>query len=592
MGNPLIKTPWTEAFLVPGYEVKKDGLFVDDPEDEKSQIRLTEAPFWYHSTLVDLDTKEAKIELRYYIEGITHKLFIDRSLFYSQGWLSSLANQYKLPIAPHQQRSISTYLYFADMRCSKIGYTLSHAGWTTLPDGTLEYVPFGSVQPDPESAGIKKRFSFIKSNGDEKKWCDTIFSMLEANPLAVIPFAGSLAAPLLSLLSLPSVVIDVHNTSSSGKTIACSAAMSIWGKPDQLKINWDSTKIALEQNAIAFSDLPLFFDESQLAFPKDVGTSVYNVANGMGRERGAAGGGTRLTGTWSTVLISTGEQSLLSLIPQSFAGLDARIIPVEGKTLQNLDAKGAQSLARVVQNNYGFLAPKYTDHLKRADKAKLFESYTTHLEYIRKLVYPSDVIQMRKSETYAALFVAIDQLLVIYPEYREKIYVLWYSVLSFWQELCKQHSSEQIAHRALSCLLSRCYANVSRFKSDDNAHTERFGTVYKKQFALYPPMFEKLCKEHGFQPENILREFAQRGWLRLNSKGGYKVRTTDSGITKETKQFYSFSDLAVEVYSGTKNMTPDDYEDELIEAWQKGIDAGLPKYEERLVMKDLRFDQE
>jgi len=583
---------WDNAFEVPGYKVTERGLVsicTKEEDGEKKEIEdiITEAPFWYHAAYMDLDTSEAQIELRYVADKTLHKFLIPRSLFYSQGWLSKLAGRHKLPIHPLAHKVVANYLYKADMACTEVGYTSTHAGWQKLPNGAREYVPFGNVRPNPLGEGTKKRFSFIRKNGEKIAWYKRIFSVLEKNPLAVIPFAGSLAAPILSLIDSQSVVIDIHNTSSSGKTIAGLMAMSVWGKPDQLKINWDSTKVALEQNASAFSDLPLFFDESQLnTYPKDIGVSIYNVANGMGRERGAAGGGTRLTGSWSTVLISTGEQSLLSLIPQNFSGLDARIIPVEGKTLGNLNAKQAQGLAIFLKNNYGFLSQDYVDHLKNTNGQKLGERYAYYVDMLQPWVYPGDAIQMRKAETYAPLLLAIEQLYVVLPLYRGQIDTLWFSVLEFWKQLCKNHQNKQVAQLALRILKDFISAKEPHFRNDENNPKERYGTIYKNQEAILPTVLEKLFSSHKLSTENVLREFKERGWLQLDSKGGMKVKTT-FGMGKEQKRFYALTQSAQDAYEKDHIGLFVDQDESAIEAWTKAIDAGALAFEDTLSDEDI-----
>lgn len=579
----LKQEPWSNAFNVPKYTITPAGLHVavKAKDDTEEDVPITDAPFWYHAAYVDLDSNEAQIELRYLAQDVVQTLLIDRDLFYSQGWLAKLAGKYKLPIHPQGHKDVQNYLYRADMACTEVGYTSTHAGWQTLPDGSREYVPFGTIQPNPIGLGTKKRFSYITASGDEQDWYKHIFPILETNPLAVVSFAGALAAPILSLIDSQSVVIDIHNTSSSGKTISGLMAMSVWGRPDRLKINWDSTKVALEQNASAFSDLPLFFDESQLnTYPKDIGTSIYNVANGMGRERGAAGGGTQLTGTWSTVMLSTGEQSLLSLIPKNFSGLDARIIPVEGKTLGGLNARQAQSLAVFVKNNYGHLAPKFVEYLQKADKKKLSTRYEQLTEMLRPWVYPGDAIQMRKAETYAPLILAIELLGKVLPNHEDSTSIMWYALVEFWKELCRKHQSQQVALKALTVIHDFQTENERKFINDQSQANDQYGTMYKGHLAIVPTILEKLLAKNGLSAENTLREFEERGWLILNSKGGKKVKTT-IGLDKKPKDFYALSakaDLAYEQggYSGDF-VDPDD---EALEAWQKALDSGTPTYEE------------
>ena len=231
-------------------------------------------------------------------------------------------------------------------------------------------------------------------------------------------------------------------------------AMSIWGNGEKLKLNWDTTVVGLEQNAAAFTDMPLFFDESQLnRDPKSLGVAVYNIANGIGKVRGAAGGGTQITRTWKTCLLSTGEAALLELIPTTYAGLDARIIPVPGKTLSALDGAQAERLNTVIRENYGHLGRYFIAHLKKLSADELEARWHEAVKELRLHVGLDDNIQRRKAESYAVLLLAIDLLAFVIPEHQEKLLEIHKNLIDHWKEISDLHVADQIAQEALCVLM-------------------------------------------------------------------------------------------------------------------------------------------
>lgn len=100
--------------------------------------------------------------------------------------------------------------------------------------------------------------------------------------------------------------------SKGGKTAALKAALSAWGDPERLMVNFNATQVGLERTAAFYCDLPLGIDERQLAGNNQAGLEkiVYMIASGTGKIRGAKSGGIQATQQWRTVALATGEEPL------------------------------------------------------------------------------------------------------------------------------------------------------------------------------------------------------------------------------------------------------------------------------------------
>jgi hypothetical protein len=80
----------------------------------------------------------------------------------------------------------------------------------------------------------------------------------------------------------------------------------------------------------------------------------------------------------------------------------------------------------------------------------------------------------------------------------------------------------------------------------------RYGKAEHERTLIYPPIFDKAMKEGGFNPDRILRDWAERGLIETDtatSKGKvrYKVRIWDP--YKQTKTYYV--SVLKEEYSGS-----------------------------------------
>lgn len=538
----MTQLPWDDAALPEGYEIDHTGV-----REVSDNYTFTDGPVWLARNLIDIETSQSKLEICYLVDGVVLTVEMEREKLYGQGWASILCALHRFPHPPgDESKSLRKYLYDADQCCKKTAYFSATAGWKELPSKKIEFVPFGDIVPNPTGAGAKQRFSYIKQKGSFEDWLNAVMPVLCENRRACVPFAASLAAPMLSLLQAESVVIDVFNTSSSGKTVACTLAMSIWGNGDKLKLNWDTTQVGLEQNAAAFTDLPLFFDESQLnRDPKSLGVAVYNIANGLGRVRGAAGGGTQITRTWKTCLLSTGEAALLELIPTTYAGLDARIIPVPGKTLEAMDGTEVEKLSATLRENYGWLGPLFIEHLKDFDLEDLERRWHSAIHELRLYVDTDDNIQRRKAESYAVLVVAIDLLQIFFEKEMlaneiifdiQQFDAIHRNLILHWEEISNLHLADQIAQEAL-CVLMDFYATHETAFSNEKDWGKRLGKMKDgKIHFLKETWHQALTRGYAkFSPPNILREFTERGWIELDSDGKPDPRISWGGSNSKAR---------------------------------------------------------
>ena len=77
-------------------------------------------------------------------------------------------------------------------------------------------------------------------------------------------------------------------------------------------VNFNATQVGLERTAAFYCDLPLGIDERQLAGKNQEGLekTIYMIASGTGKIRGAKGGGLQTMRQWRTVAMATGEEPL------------------------------------------------------------------------------------------------------------------------------------------------------------------------------------------------------------------------------------------------------------------------------------------
>lgn len=181
-----------------------------------------------------------------------------------------------------------------------------HHGAYILPNGDI----IGSERVFYN--GDKSQAEAYHSQGSLEDWRAEIGAYLAGNSRLCLAIGTALAAPLMQLLGMESGGFHLYGDSSDGKTTAAKAALSVWGKPDILKLTWEGTGLGFSNIAGARNDGFLVLDEIGQATPRVVAHTAYSVINGTSKAQGAKEGGNRAMKQWRILVFSTGEKTLRS----------------------------------------------------------------------------------------------------------------------------------------------------------------------------------------------------------------------------------------------------------------------------------------
>ena len=178
-------------------------------------------------------------------------------------------------------------------------------------------------------------------------------------------FEGMLADELDS-----SLILHLKGDSSKGKTTFAMLALSVACSPQSIEGNtlfcgWNSTnnfKLSLLRGNYGY---PIVFDEISQSNTNSLTSFVYDVANRQERGRLNSDSSQKKVGTWSTTVISTGEESLLDKCNLN-KGLLVRVLELEFEQI-TANAHSAEALKSVIVNNYGQVYPKILEYIFEDD---------------------------------------------------------------------------------------------------------------------------------------------------------------------------------------------------------------------------------
>ena len=218
-------------------------------------------------------------------------------------------------------------------------------GWVTVPPGKAFLLPdmlveaVNSDMPNADSgtvrfvgrdAGDRQIVSNVARAGDMAEWQAAI-APLNDYPQVMLGLYASLAAPLLEQLGVPGFALSYSGPTSGGKTTVQRIGASCWGQPSVeggYLLSWDSTRVGIERAMSILHHLPVIVDDtSRIRNADDLRQVAFDVAAGRGRTRGTTTG-LAPTGSWRTIMISSGESPCTSL--SEAGGARARVLELWG----------------------------------------------------------------------------------------------------------------------------------------------------------------------------------------------------------------------------------------------------------------------
>ncbi|MDN7906226.1 DUF927 domain-containing protein [Burkholderia diffusa] len=218
------------------------------------------------------------------------------------------------------------------------------------------------------------------SAGTFDAWRDLAALAID-NPLLMLAFSAALAGPLLGKLNVDGGGVHIYGDSSSGKTTALHAAVSVWGGP-AFKRTWRATANGLEGTGSLHSDTLLALDELGEIDPKSLYEAAYALINGTGKTRANRHGEARQASRWRVFLLSTGELTISGRMSaggiEAKTGQELRIldVPVQGKfgLFDNLRGRAtgaamSDEVRNLAARHYGHAGPRFVEALVQALKS-------------------------------------------------------------------------------------------------------------------------------------------------------------------------------------------------------------------------------
>jgi len=153
------------------------------------------------------------------------------------------------------------------------------------------------------------------TGGSLQGWQSEIAARAVGNPLLVLALSAAFAGPMLARCNAEGGGVHMMGDSSTGKTTLLEGGCSVWGGPNYRR-SWRATANGMEGAAALFNDCLLALDEISECDPREVGTIVYSLGNGRGKQRAGRSGSARPVSRWRCFILSSGERSIATTMQE------------------------------------------------------------------------------------------------------------------------------------------------------------------------------------------------------------------------------------------------------------------------------------
>lgn len=555
-----------------GWIYSDKGISAIDPKTYVP-ANICRTPIILTQRLKSLETGDEKMEVAFKRDDQWHTAIYPRSTIFSSRSITTLAD---LGCTITSENAKQVVKFLGALEAENIDLIPRNDA-----TGTFGWQPGKRFLPgrasgitldiDPSQRGMAAAYC---QNGTMERWVEHMRPHRERDKFRFI-LAASFAAPLLRIVKQRIFFVYNWGGSKGGKTAALKAALSAWGDPERLMVNFNATQVGLERTAAFYCDLPLGIDERQLAGNNQgaLEKNVYMIASGTGKIRGSKGGGLQTIHQWRTVALATGEEPLSTDTSQT--GVSTRVLEIYGGPFDN--EQDAALMHQQAATDCGWAGPAFIDKILELNELEIVDAYEKMQQYVREVSEGKNGSHIAGISAVALADAMIDTWFFGgKPESSwERAKRMAANILVNQVESNATDVNENAVQFIVDWVLSnRAYFGPNTVGTCLGFTSETGNTAY-----IYPSMLNQALSKAGYSPRKTMKYMAEKGLITTdtdkNNKKTYSV----------IKWFGNRSARFVEFHIGklSESKDPiDDYDeihgndDDLPESWRQQQFTELP----------------
>lgn len=533
----------------PGWIYSEGGIRKID-EKTSLPVMVCRTPIILTQRLKSMETGEEKMEIAFKRDGAWHKAIFPRSTIFTARSITVLSDL-GCTITSENAKQVVRFLEALEAEnidVIKKADSTGTMGWQTrgrfLPGHGDDII----LDIEPSLRGWAAAYHY---SGTFEDWRALMEPHRERDKFRFI-LAASFTAPLLRILQQRIFFVYNWGGSKGGKTAALKAALSAWGDPDRLMVNFNATQVALERMAGFYNDLPMGIDERQLAGQKQENLEkiVYMIASGTGRARGSKGGGLQALNTWRTVALATGEEPLSTDTTQT--GVSTRVLEIYGGPFD--DEKSASLMHQQAPQHCGWAGPEFIRRILQTDEQSIRDQYARMTEEIYKIANGTSGAHIAGISA-VALADAMAEGWIFHPDINADeapgtklpltiAPAAWERAIKMAEAIIREQlaaGTGDVNEHATQFIVDWILSNRSQF--GDKAIGTCLGTIGADggKAYLFPSLLNQALTKAGYSPRKTIKYLADQGIITSTPKAnGGKEYCVRKWFDNRTSRFIEF----------------------------------------------------
>ncbi|MCX4294660.1 MAG: DUF927 domain-containing protein [Prevotella sp.] len=505
--------------------------------------------------LKSLETGDERIEIAFKRDDRWHTAIYPRSTIFSSRKITDLADL-GCTVTSENARQVVKFLGALEAENIDIipkNDATSTFGWQPGRRFLPGYDEGITLDIDPSQRGMAAAYC---KNGTLERWIATMTPHRAREKFRFI-LAASFAAPLLRIVKQRIFFVYNWGGSKGGKTAALKAALSAWGDPERLMVNFNATQVGLERTAAFYCDLPLGIDERQLAGSKQESLErlVYMITSGTGKIRGSKTGGIQTTYQWRTVAIATGEEPLSTETSQT--GVSTRVLEIYGGPFDS--ETDASEMHQKSVLDCGWAGPEFIKHILQRNEREIVDEYEQMQSYVRSISEGKNGSHISGIAAVALADTMIDQL--FFGGTRESAWEAAKAMAANILISQVESNATDVNENAVQFVTDWVLSNKAYFGTNAVGTCLGFTSESGNTAYIFPSMLNQALNKAGYSPRKTMKYMAERELI-----SSYTERTGKKTYTV-MKWFETRSCRFVEFFIGkiAENKNPIDDVDDLDE---------------------------
>lgn len=349
--------------------------------DDAYSITIFATDIKVEKRLVDIDTGVVKLRIRYFDGMAVVERVFDCDILTKVG----VKDLYKYGVRFAEEDAYKVVKYLVKSEGSAtIIRSYSKLGWSK--EGKIKLFRGHSAL---STEGVHKGLTYdgqldLKPTGDLEKWLAMVKTeVLKSTAMTVVMllgFAGALVSLLNEKKDIGSIMFNLSNKSSKGKTTTAMLTVSVCSSPILNRgcaISFNATENALIQFISSCGGHTVVVDEIALSNSKDFNRIMYAICQGRSKMRLNGDATQKEVTEFNGIVISTAEFGLIN--EDTPNGIKARVFEIKDTLTDS--AENSDNIKSCIYENYALAGEPFVKHLIQKGDG-VFEDYEKDKKYL------------------------------------------------------------------------------------------------------------------------------------------------------------------------------------------------------------------